>query len=82
MPNDPMITAQDVAGKLGVSIYTVHRLKSKPGGIPAYKVAGCVRFKSDEVDAYIAAQAVKPAVHEKPMAGIRRFKYVPGMKVV
>ena len=78
---EPMITANEVAAMLGVSVYTIHRLKSKPGGIPAYKVGGCVRFKRAEVEAYIAAQAVKPV--EKPEPFIKgHFHYVPGMKVV
>ena len=46
---ESLMTAQEVASMLGVSIYTVHRLKFKPGGLPAYKVGGCVRFKRGEV---------------------------------
>ena len=79
--NEPMITVQQVADMLGVSVYTVYRLKDKPNGLPAYKVAGCIRFKPSEVEAYIAAQAVKPV--EKPEPFVKtRFRYVPGMKVV
>lgn len=79
--SQPMITVKDVAAMLGVGITTVYRLKNKPGGIPAYKVAGCIRFKPEEVEAYIQAQAVKPAVKPEPVIPCR-FKYVPGMKVV
>lgn len=79
--NDSLITAQEVAEMLNVSIYTVHRLKNRPGGIQAYKLGGCVRFRRSEVEEYIKAQAVKPAVKEEPYVQTR-FKYVPGMKVV
>ncbi len=79
--NETMITAQQVADMLGVSIYTVYRLKDTPNGLPAYKVAGCIRFRPSEVEAYISAQAVKPT--ERPEAFVKtRFRYVPGMKVV
>lgn len=79
---EPMITARQVAEMLGVSIYTVYRLKDKPGGLPAYKVARCIRFKPAEVEAYIAAQTVELAAKKDQLPSIRRFKYVPGMKVV
>lgn len=79
---ESMLSVQQVAAQLGVSIYTIYRLKDKQGGLPAYKVGSCVRFKPSEVEAYIAAQAVKPAVKETPFPGMRRFQYVPGMKVV
>lgn len=79
---ESMITAKEVAERLGVSVHTVYRLKDKPDGIPAYRLAGCIRFRPDEVDAYIEGHAVKPAVKKDPMPGMRRFQYTPGMKVV
>lgn len=78
----PMISVQQVADRLGVSIYTVYRLKDKPDGIPAYKVAGCIRFHPDEVEAYVKTHAIKPVAAPKPAFKPRRFTYVPGMKVV
>lgn len=78
---ESMLTVQQVADMLGVSIYHIYRLKDKPGGIPAYKIGRCVRFKPSEVEAYISSQAVKPA--EKPEPFVKtRFHYVPGMRVV
>lgn len=79
--SEPMITTQQVADMLGVSIYTIYRLKDKPGGIPAYKVGTLVRFKPSEVEDYIARHAVKPAERPEPFIK-NRFRYVPGMKVV
>ena len=79
--DEPMITVNDVARMLNVSVHTVYRLKSRLGGIPAYKVGGRVRFKRDEVEAYLAQRAVKPVVkRENPIK--TRFQYVPGMRVV
>ena len=78
---EPMITANEVAEMLGVSIYTVHKLKNKPNGLPAYKIAGCVRFKRSEVAEYIERQAVKPVEKAEPFIK-GHFHYVPGMKVV
>ena len=78
--NQTMLKPKEVADMLGVSVYTVHRLKFKPDGLRAYKVAGAVRFKPE--DAYLEAQKVKPVVKAEAMPGIRRFTYVPGMRVV
>ena len=79
--NEPMIDAKQVAEMLGVSIHTVYRLKDKTGGLPAYKVGGCVRFRRSEVETYITTQTVKPAEKPEPFAK-DRFQYKPGMKVV
>lgn len=78
----PMITVSDVARILGVSEDTVYRLKDKPDGIPAYRLGRSIRFRPEEVEAYIAARGVKPVVKEERMPNMKRFKYVPGMKVV
>lgn len=79
---EPMLSVQDVAGMLGVSIYTIYRLKDKPGGLQAYKVGNRIRFKQEEVDAYLSGQAVEPVERAKKSACSVRFRYVPGMKVV
>lgn len=78
---EPMMTANEVAEMLGVSPKTVQRLRSRPGQLPSYKIAGCVRFKRHEVEEYIKQQAVKPTVKAEPFIK-GRFNYVPGMKVV
>lgn len=79
--SEPMISAHQVADMLGVSIYTVYRLKDRPGGLPAHKVGRCIRFRRTEVEAYVDAQTVKPAERPEPFVKTR-FRYVPGMKVV
>lgn len=80
---EPMISVNEVAERLGVSPDTIYRLKNKPNGLRAYRVGRCIRFRPEEVDAYIAAQAVEPVTQPMPFGKqIHRFRYVPGMKVV
>lgn len=81
MNQELMLTAKEVASRWGVCVQTIYRLASKQGGLPAYKVGRCVRFKEAEVAAYLETQAVKPP---EPIRGmeIGRFQYKPGMKVV
>lgn len=81
MNQKSMLTAQDLAERFGVSIYTIYRLTTKPNGLPGYRVGRCIRFKAEEVDAYLEAQAIKP-VEDAEVVQIRRFQYKPGMKVV
>ena len=71
MSQESLLTAQDVAARLGVC----------GDGLRAYKVGRCIRFKAEDVDAYLEAQAVKPPEPVPGMA-IGRFRYKPGMKVV
>ena len=81
--HSPLISAQEVAARLGVSVYTVYRLKDKPDGLKAYRVGRSIRFRPGDVDDYLAAQQVKPVQPNEHFGeGIKRFRYVPGMKVV
>lgn len=79
---EPMMTTQDVAELLGVSIYTVYRLKDKPDGLTAYQVGRCIRFKRCEVEEYLSKHIVEPVVYKSGKPGGVRFRYVPGMRVV
>ena len=57
----PLLTIDDVRSRLNVSISTVRRL-IRDQKLPAYRVGGRLRFKSEEVTAYIDAQRVgRPA---------------------
>ena len=79
--DEKMLTANELAERLGVTVYTIHRLAHKENGLKAYKVGRVTRFKPSDVEAYLSANAVKPA--EKPAGfSCRRFTYTPGMKVV
>ena len=77
MNQKSMLTAQDLAERFGVSIYTIYRLTTKPNGLPGYQVGRCIRFKEDEVERYLAAQAVKP-VERAEVVQIRRFPVQAG----
>lgn len=78
----PLLTAKEVADKLGVSVCTVYRLANQRGGLRGYKVGRLVRFKAPEVEAYIAAQEIRPPASGEPFPEARRFAYRPGMRVV
>ena len=79
---EKLLSARDVADLLGVSIDTVYRLSHKRDGLKGYKIGGVTRFRPAEVEAYIEAQAIKPAEKQNPLPGMKRFIYTPGQKVV
>ena len=79
---EKMLSAREVADLLGVSADTVYRLSHKRDGLKGYKIGGVTRFRPAEVEAYIEAQAIKPAEKQNPLPGMQRFTYRPGMKVV
>ena len=77
------MSVREVAELMGVSEGTIYRLANKKGGIKAYKVGGCIRFKPSDVNAYLEAREIKPPEKSaKPFSGMTRFKYTPGMRVV
>lgn len=79
---ETMMDARAVSDLLGVSVYTVYRLKDKPDGLRAYRVGRCIRFKGSEVEAYLASHVVEPVAYKSGKPKGVRFRYVPGMKVV
>ncbi len=54
----PMLTVEDVRSRLNVSISTVRRLV-RAGKLPAYLVGGQLRFRLEEVTAYVDSQRVR-----------------------
>lgn len=56
--DDPMMTVEEVRSRLRVSDSTIRRLV-RENKLPAYRVGGQLRFKPDEVAAYIDAQRVQ-----------------------
>ena len=79
---EKMMTAKELAEQLGVSVYTIHRLAQKKGGLKGYKVGRLTRFKPSEVAEYLASQEIKPPEKKTAMPGMQRFTYRTGMKVV
>lgn len=56
--DDPMMTVEEVRSRLRVSDSTIRRLV-RENKLPAYRVGCQLRFKPDEVAAYIDAQRVQ-----------------------
>lgn len=47
------LSPMEVVGVLGISKSTVYRLKDI-GALPFYEFAGCIKFKVDDLESYIA----------------------------
>lgn len=78
---EPLLTVNEAAAWLGVTRCTIYRLCAKQGGLRSYKVAGCVRFKPEDLDEYLDRHLVQPPQpHED--SNVIRFQYKPGMRVV
>lgn len=54
-----LLTEQDLAKILKVSVHKLRRDRCKGGGIPFIKLAGAVRYAPTEVEAWIAERTVK-----------------------
>jgi excisionase family DNA binding protein len=50
-----LLSVEQVAEYVGLSIYTVRRL-ARIGALPAAKIGRSYRFKQDDLDAYIRKQ--------------------------
>lgn len=79
--DEKLLTPKELAELLGVSVYTIHHLANKKGGLKAYKVGSLTRFRPSDVEAYLAAHEIK-VPESSPGFTCERFKYKPGMKVV
>lgn len=77
-----LVSAQELADQLGVSVNTIHRLAHKPDGLKGYKVGRLTRFRPSEVMAYLNQQEISGSAALSPLPGMRRFTYRPGMQVV
>lgn len=80
--DEKLLTPNELAERLGVSVYTVHRLANQKNGLKAYKVGSLTRFKPSDVEAYLAAHEIKAPEKPTGFPGMERFNYKPGMKVV
>lgn len=79
---EPLMSAKEVARLLHISVNTVYRLKDQLGGLPAYRVSGRIRFKLDDVEAYLEKRTIEPVAPRQDRPGQVHFRYIPGMKVV
>ena len=79
---EKLLTAKELAEQWGVSVYHIYRITNQKDGLKGYKVGRLIRYKPSDVEAYLAAQEIKPPEKTVPLPGMRRFTYRPGMKVV
>jgi excisionase family DNA binding protein len=59
-----VLTIDEVCSRLNVSISTVRRL-NRDAKLPAYRVGGRLRFKPEELAAYVDSQRVATAIPER-----------------
>lgn len=88
--DDKLISKQDAADMLGVSVSTVERLIAD-GDLPMYKIRGQCRLMTSDIKTYIAGcrrvaakAAPVPARRQPSRRGSKLVGcgYYPGMKVV
>jgi len=53
---EPLWTAEDVAGFLGIHVQTVYA-KARSGELPSFKVGGARRFRRSNIEAWLDSQA-------------------------
>ena len=76
-----LITRQEAAGALGVSLRTLDDLIHR-GSLRAYRIGPkLVRIDPADLEAFVAARLVAPAAKAAEPV-VRPCRYVPGMKVV
>ncbi len=57
--NEPLLTTRETMQYLNVSRTTLWHMV-KTGAIPAYRLGGELRYKKEEIDAYILRNRVSP----------------------
>ena len=67
MPEEHLLTTEDVAAWLKLSRVTVWR-KVREGEIPALKPGKNYRFRRQDIEAYLARYAVRPETKRVPDA--------------
>lgn len=80
--NEKLLSTSEVAEFLGLSVATIYRLANKRDGLKGFKLGGALRFRPSDVEAFLAASAIKPPERHTPLPGMKRFQYKPGMRVV
>ena len=82
MQESKLLSANEVAERLGISVPTVYRLAHRRDGLRTLKVGASLRFRPSDVEAYLAAAEIKPPERQASLPGMKRFQYRCGMKVV
>ena len=87
MTDNRLMKKDAVCERLNISRRTLERLISDRS-IPCYRIGGQIRFKPEEIEAYICACRARPSAPAKPAPRrtlsrqVQASGYIPGMKVV
>ncbi|MCL2212755.1 MAG: helix-turn-helix domain-containing protein [Oscillospiraceae bacterium] len=75
-----LLTLKEAAEKIRVGYSTIYRLVAQEGQIPHVRIGKKILVKETDLEDFIKSSTTKvvPCVP----AGVTRFKYIPGMKVV
>ena len=76
-----LYTVKQAMGILGVKQATMYRLLSEYI-IPHVKVGGRKQINEDDLKRYIQQNTSRPPVRYDDLKDMKRFKYIPGMKIV
>ena len=57
-----LLSEADIAKQIGVSLATVRRWRRERTGPPYVKIAASVRYRQEDVDAYVAKSIVRTSV--------------------
>lgn len=57
--NEVWLSTNEAAERLGITSRTLYRMVDQ-GDLPAYRMGRVIRFKTDEVDAFIEASRIEP----------------------
>lgn len=68
MPNE-LLTASEVATWLHVHVRTLHRIRERGEGPPAYRVGGAFRYRKADVEAWLEGRASAPNSSEAALVG-------------
>lgn len=79
---EKMLTVKELAKLWDVSVHFIYRITGRKDGLKGYKVGNTIRFKPSDVEAYLNKHEIKAPEAQKPLPGMARFSYKPGMKVV
>lgn len=56
-----LVSIQDAAGRLGVSVGTLYSWRHRGTGPASFRIGGLVKFDESELERWIAEQAAKAA---------------------
>lgn len=79
---EELLSVKEVARLLAISEDSVYRIVRQENGLQGVRIGRCIRFRPSDVESYIKSREIASAKRQEPFPGMRRFHYIPGMKVV